>query len=459
MCRGSKTEMLCGHVETHFSSPCGKKCSSPQGVTRYIDKPCPCCDPEDTKEKRKLRTAELMSQLRHGENEAEVQSLTERANELNLSMRKGIAEARHMMFGAASGSSTPPLSPSAENRNYIAGRSWGARPSSRSGKAPWDPDSGSESDEGRRDTSRLTDDGKHVVQKEYKLINGHWALIAYRKEVREVDPHLLLKLREKREKELAKLEAKKRKRERKRWARDGEYNNDIGKDEECSKLRHEAFIRDEKKAIEKWRSTSRASAPLAQLREKTSEPSSPRPPLRGNVSRRTATREQKAKGNVAQEFKGRIHEEEGYESRTPPVTPDTGKTRKHRSPALLYPSDSFSARAERGRFRPTAQRGVGSEEYEREPAQAEGSGGPAARRDLRRAKGRTWVEKVAEDITYCSTGSSSDADSVVTVLKVPVNQLGEKSGKPTGYGKSRSQNCMAEDEGDLDIWHKVADEE
>ncbi|KAI1755564.1 hypothetical protein F4782DRAFT_551767 [Xylaria castorea] len=452
MCRGSRAEMLCGHVDTHFSSPCGKKCSSPQGVTRYLDKLCPRCDPENTKEKRKARTAELMSQLRHGENQAEIENLTERGNQLNVSMRHGIAEARHMMFGA-SDSSESPLSPVVEHKTCTAGRSWGARPSSRSGKAPWDPDSDSESDDGRRDTSYLTGDGKQVVQKQYKLISGHWALIAYRKELHEVDPYLLAKLRDKRKRELAKVEAKERKREEKRPTRHGEDKNIITNNEEDSKIHHEAFVRSEKKAVEKWRGVSRAPKPVAQSREKSSEPSSPR------GSRGISAGEQQGKKKTPQKSKGRIHEER-YETRAPLVEPETQKTHKYKSSASPYPPDSFRARAVKDGFHPTVQQwGVGSEEYEREPVQAESSGDPVARRDLRGIKRRTRVGKFAEDITYSSTDSSSDADSVVTVLKIPVHQSGKKSGKSTGYGESRSQTHVVGGEEDLDMWHKIADEE
>ncbi|KAI0866284.1 hypothetical protein F4860DRAFT_508678 [Xylaria cubensis] len=131
-------------------------------------------DPSNSKEKEKARTAELLSQLRIGVNEEEVQSLTKRGNELNLSMQRGLSEARHIMFGTASDSSSLHSSSRADN--------------------PLDSDSGFESDEG--DT--LTEDGKHVVQKRDILINGHWATIKYRKELHEVDPYLLAKLQDKR---------------------------------------------------------------------------------------------------------------------------------------------------------------------------------------------------------------------------------------------------------------------
>ncbi|KAI0447112.1 hypothetical protein F4803DRAFT_546646 [Xylaria telfairii] len=396
-----------------------------------------------------MRTAELISQLGHGQNESEVQSLTQRANELNLSMQRGIAEARHMMFGPAPDSSSPLLSPGIEHQN----RSWSAR---RSGKAPWDPNSDSESDDGRRDTSRLTEDGKHVIQKQYKLINGHYALIAYRLELNEVDPCLLLKLREKRERELARLEAKKKKREGKRRARNGESNNNIGKKEEDSKLYHKTFT--EKKATEKRRA-SRTSKPAAQLREKTSESSSPRHPARGSGSRGNTAGEQ-AKGKAPQEPKARIREER-HETRTPAGKSEMRKTHKNESPASSHPSNSFRARAEQNGFRPIPQWGVSDEEYEEGPMQAEDSKAPAARLALRKA----WMEKFAEDITSASPDSSSDADSVVTVIKAPVREPRETKCKSPDYGKSRRRSCGVkqeeeeEEEEDLDIWHRIADEE
>lgn len=367
---------------------------------------------------------------------------------MGVLVQRGIAEVRHMMFGPAPSCSSP-LSPGIEHQT----RSWSARLSSRSGKAPWDPNSDSESDDGRRDTSHFTEDGKHVIQKQYKLINGHYALIAYRLELNEVDPYLLLKLREKRERELARLEVKKKKREGKRRARNGESNNNIGKNEEDSKLYHKTFTREEEKAIEKWRAPH-TSTPGAQLREKTSQSSSSRPSSRGRGSRGITAREQ-GTGKAPQEPKERIRGER-CETRTPAGNPEMRKTHKHESPASLH---SFRARAEQDYFRATPQWGVGDEEYEEGPVQAESSKAPAARLALRRTKGRTWMERFAEDITYASTDSSSDTDSVVTVIKAPARQPGDTKGKAPDYGKSRHRSRVVKEEEDLDIWHKIADEE
>ncbi|TRX98775.1 hypothetical protein FHL15_000117 [Xylaria flabelliformis] len=385
------------------------------------------CDTRNLTEKQKARTAELISQLRLGVNEEEVQNLTERANELNLSMQRGLAEARHIMFGTALDSSSSPSSSRAENQTHVVGSSRSAKSSSRSGKGPLDFDSGSESDSGQCDT--LTEDGKHVVQKRNILINGHWALITYRKELHEVDPYLLAKLQDKRKKKPA-VEVKDRKREGKGLTRHGEYKKEVS----SSRIQPEAFTRSEEEAIEKWRSTYKASKSVAQSRKKSSEPSSP------SVS---PTREPKGKENVPHQSKEGIREER-YETSTPPLTPDTQRAHKHK---IFTSPDSFRARAEKNGFCPTA------EEYEQEPVQTEGSGDRAAHPRLRRIKRRTRVERFTEDITYGSTDSSSDADSVVTVLEAPVHHLGKKS------RKNQSQTSAVEDEEEPDIWQKIADEE
>ncbi|KAI2626181.1 hypothetical protein GGS21DRAFT_276640 [Xylaria nigripes] len=67
--------------------------------------------------------------------------------------------------------------------------------------APWDPDSDDES-------GYLTDGGKHVMMKKSVSVCGHDAVITYRNALHEVDPFLLSRLREKREKKLAKEHAR-----------------------------------------------------------------------------------------------------------------------------------------------------------------------------------------------------------------------------------------------------------
>ncbi|TGJ81805.1 hypothetical protein E0Z10_g6962 [Xylaria hypoxylon] len=134
----------------------------------------------ETDPKRKARTAELMTQLKgagYEERAAKVKSLAERGNQLNRSMHQNLAGIQQMIYGTPTDSS----------------RSCSLL----------DIDSDSESENGRRDTAYLTDDGKEVIQREYKLINGHWALITSRKQLHEVDAYLLLQLREKRERKLA----------------------------------------------------------------------------------------------------------------------------------------------------------------------------------------------------------------------------------------------------------------
>ncbi|KAI0206508.1 hypothetical protein F4808DRAFT_469601 [Astrocystis sublimbata] len=193
MCQGSKTEYSCGHTESQFSSPCGKKCSTPSGETTFLDKGCPRCDPETKKEKQQARIEELKQHFGHDESVARVQKLAERSSELSRSMKEGIIDAQRMMYGAAP---SDPLHKGPDQERII-GRSWGPHREEDSG-----------SDDGRRDGSYLTDDGQHVYSKEYVLMNGHYALISVKKEVQEVDPYIVEKLREKRDKAIAKLEAK-----------------------------------------------------------------------------------------------------------------------------------------------------------------------------------------------------------------------------------------------------------
>ncbi|KAI1351516.1 hypothetical protein F5Y01DRAFT_325324 [Xylaria sp. FL0043] len=133
--------------------------------------------------KQKVRAAELMAQLkgdRYEERSAEVRHLAERGNELNLNLYKTLSPARHH----------------------------------RTRKASWVPNSDSECEDTRLENAYLTPDGKEVVEKQYKLMNGHWASLTYRKQLHEVDPGLLAALRQRREKErgrwIARQEKKKK---------------------------------------------------------------------------------------------------------------------------------------------------------------------------------------------------------------------------------------------------------
>ncbi|KAK5634462.1 hypothetical protein RRF57_010175 [Xylaria bambusicola] len=149
-----------------------EKCASPPGSTTSLDTDCP-----DYDQKRTARTVELMSQLKVEEGVTNVKNLVEHGNKISKSMHENLLVTQNMI----------------------------------SCKAPGDPNSDSDSDSGSRDTAHLTPDGTEVIQKEYVLINGHYALITYRKKLKDVDPYLLLKLRQKREKELAKWEEKQKK--------------------------------------------------------------------------------------------------------------------------------------------------------------------------------------------------------------------------------------------------------
>ncbi|KAI0426124.1 hypothetical protein F5Y09DRAFT_351611 [Xylaria sp. FL1042] len=135
-------------------------------------------------EKQKIRAAELLSQLKgddYEERDIKVRNFAERGKELTLN----------------------------SSRNQDLGRGQRTR------KAPWETNSDSESGDDKPDKACLSRDGKEVIQKEYKFINGHWALLTYRRQLNEVDPGLLVKLRENREKQQAKRKARQEERKAK----------------------------------------------------------------------------------------------------------------------------------------------------------------------------------------------------------------------------------------------------
>ncbi|KAI8633385.1 hypothetical protein F5Y19DRAFT_490552 [Xylariaceae sp. FL1651] len=461
MCKGSKIEMACGHVETHFSSLCGRKCSSPQGPTTYLDTPCPRCDPENIKKKHEDRAAELMTQLmgsRHAEGAVKVTKLTERMKELNLSAHRGVAEAKYLMHGA----------PSSPQADAYSGHSWNGK--NRNSRAPWDPDSDSESDDGRRDTSHLTEDGKHVIQKQYKLINGHWALITFRRELDEVEPLLLIKLQEKREKALAMSEAKKKKREERKRAKNGERcAEELKKEAELEKA-----IREEEE-MPPWRPTGPA---LSEKNTELTKPMDPEPRKTLSMKKRQ-TRSQE----LLEEVKKRIHEEP-YEEPSPPPSPPLiaeiiRKASLTQRPSAIAPkpwrknsrqaqisssspssSGSCNTRVQRDEPRPPMRQSGGQAlEQRREPIQeeeqaqyhlAEGPAAPARRYLLRKNGHASWVEKYAEDITYASSDSESDA----SIHRAPELQSSWKGSK----GRSPGQSNVVENEKDLDIWQRISDQ-
>ncbi|KAI1157852.1 hypothetical protein F5B18DRAFT_137931 [Nemania serpens] len=404
MCRGSQIQMTCGHVQTYFRALCGQKCSSPQGPTTYLDKPCPQCDPKNRK-KNLDRIAEFMAQLRPQENADKIQQLAEAGRDLNRSMRRNIAEVRCIAFGKPT-SDRPPSAPSDES--YTAGRTNGR------GRAPWEE---SDSDS---DSTRLSMDMKHVIEKKYKLIDGHWSVISYRWELDEVDPDLLLKLKDKREKELAKEKRK----EEKRKGMNGRDNNigipgaTIGGVKSRSpKLRYGAPA-----APAPPSSPNNMNFPQANPRDGRPKPTLDEPHV-------ASTKDAHARMQTA-------------------------------FASLPPSSNSFRARVEHDGFLAPP-----FEEATREHdsgSQAEGSATTAGR-TLRRSRAQVWVDKFADDITYdddddadADVSDSDSADSLVTVYGSSELQKGQC--RSASYGKSRRPGDEDEVK-DLDIWQRIADED
>jgi len=189
---------------------------------------------------RKDRAAELIAQFMGADHEADavgVEDLKERGKKIERNMRRRIAHAQYLINGTTPNTTTSyPPNPSSSFSSSSASNDINRRAVSRhgeKGKAPWDSDSESDSDS-RRDTSYLTEDGKHVIEKRYQLINGHEALMTYRLELHEVDPLKLEHLREKRDRARAKREMKAEKKRRTRnggatASSTGKYVNSIDK--------------------------------------------------------------------------------------------------------------------------------------------------------------------------------------------------------------------------------------
>ncbi|KAF2966365.1 hypothetical protein GQX73_g7225 [Xylaria multiplex] len=124
----------------------------------------------------KARAAELMSQFKgagYEERDARIQSLAERGKKINRSMHQNLADTHKMIYGATADD-------------------------------PLDLDSDASSDDWRKEEIYLTDDGKEVIEKKYRLIDGHLAYITYRKNLNEIDSYLLLQLQEQQEKKSGK---------------------------------------------------------------------------------------------------------------------------------------------------------------------------------------------------------------------------------------------------------------
>jgi hypothetical protein len=420
--------------------------------------------------------AQLMGP-QHEENAAEVQSMTARAAELQVSMHDNVRSAREFLYGSSNTPSEETEKEKKKKRPVVAGQAWGAV----------GPDSDSDSDDGRRDTTYLTEDGQHVIQKQYKLVSGHYALIPYRWELHEVDPILLMKLREKRDKALAKRAAKERKKDKRRRVRDGENRST----QESTKTTEDAASE-----MEEQRSpldldptpTLTHSAATADMIEKwrTSRPL-PRPATTYSQPRRLLSEEQLEEQRKEEEDLARIRETihlYPHEKVTPPPSPPRidehelhrrvslsqrasagvpeawkAALRKGRNqtPSVSSPASSLGtvywpsySSLEYGQLKPILPDMV-EHEQGTEPVQEESSAAPA-RRALRRTKRGTWVERFAEDITY---DSADDADSDVTVHKVPVRQTSKRN-RATSYVRSQSHR-IEEDPEDIDIWQQISD--
>ncbi|KAJ2977496.1 hypothetical protein NUW58_g7793 [Xylaria curta] len=373
MCNGWKAEMLCGHIEKHFNSPCGKKCSSPKGPTRKLDKLCPRCNPEEAKKKRAARTAELITQFGHKENEAEVQKLTDRAGELNLSMRRGIRDARNIISGNISGNTRSSSDPSSDDSMYI------------------------------------TADGKHVIEKQYTLIGGHWAHVTYRRELDEVDPLILLKLQEKRENQLA----KERKRKEKKKAKNGESSTSHSRNSHGSP-KIPAAVKDAENVKGKGKA--------AEMAKTIPGFDSPSPSRRGSGLRKTVVAGEQVKRETPGKSEGSIN--------------DSLKTHYDKPKAMREWSELWKNRRTQEISR----------EHEPEPAETESST-DAVRPGLKRTELFARVESCDEDTEDESGGSSTKVDTHV------------KQDTSTNHGKGKEESAIPRNDKYLDIWQKISDED
>ncbi|KAI1275265.1 hypothetical protein F5Y07DRAFT_179806 [Xylaria sp. FL0933] len=260
--------------------------------------------------KQKVRAAELMAQLKgdkYEERSAEVRHLAERGNELNMNLYKS-------------------LSPPRRHRTR---------------KPSWIPNSDSECEDTRLENAYLTPDGKEVVEKQYKLMNGHWAALTYRKQLHEVDPRLLAALRQRREKEQVRWMAKQEKRKK---AKGG-----IGEQQD---------------------GMPRASTPLAQMgaprstyrkhaekdsRERSRGHRQDRVPLPSNrVVHDAACQREVARWR--QVSSAETEKTVPWEEKTPsPPPPSTPPQILSSSPTSFLSPDSFRMRAERSGFHPTGK--------------------------------------------------------------------------------------------------------
>ncbi|KAI1133576.1 hypothetical protein F5Y10DRAFT_283892 [Nemania abortiva] len=394
----------------------------------------------ETAEKYRTRHTELLAQLKHQDNVREVQELTERSRNLNLSMCRGVAEARQIATGHGNIIRDSNIRGSrdecytVEDICKLSGRNSGWI-------APHD-----DSDDGH-DKSYLTADGKHVIEKEYKLIDGHWALIPYRKELHEVDPHLLAALQEERERELARQWRRKEKKRAKEAGQKYTDNHQESLNIYETKPHRTPGLLERFSGLEPASSVIDGSQNIPIVEEKRMKPRVKRwaPPPRYETPTPPPPGDESYDDEDYQELidmlrKAEIEEEFQRRTKTSP------------SPT------SFRARAKQNGFNPTEQRGYGSE-YDsayQQPPKAESSTAPT-RRVKRESRTRTRVEKFTEDIEY--EYADDEADSRVAGHKAPVHGP-KRTSKSTSYGKTRSNSYeFDDDESDLDVWLKIADED
>ncbi|KAJ8131332.1 hypothetical protein O1611_g2296 [Lasiodiplodia mahajangana] len=453
--------MVCGYEDPISNSPRGRGCSNPQGSTTYVDKPCRP-EADSAAGKHKTRREELLAQLGHQDNTREVQHMLDQSRNLDLNMRRGISEAQQILYGPR------------DAGGYTDKHSWCGSPgvTGRTAKAPWELDSDEDSDDGQRDTSYLTLDGKHVIQKQYKLINGHWALISYRKELHEVDHFLLLQLQEKRERELAK---ERRKTERK-GTREGD-NSNIDQENHCR----------DPTSLSIYRAMSfEAGEYMAKGKQAAGEPNVYQTPTTSwnfiNEARAAIVRDHQTQpqiGGVKRLFWDPPLNR--YETPTPPPSPpppdeedfrrmldmwrdSSLKREKAREERLerqtakesAPPPPSFKMRAERIDFDSPEELYYNSGNDFEDEQDAESSSAPA-RCVSGESTRHTQGERFDQDIIYNYLEDNDSANSHDTVHETPVYEpLGWR--KSASWGKSQSR-ASDEEEEDLDVWQKIADED
>ncbi|KAI1268844.1 hypothetical protein F5Y18DRAFT_439436 [Xylariaceae sp. FL1019] len=236
MCKGWKFDHACGHIDSHYTSFCTEKCSTPNGPTTYLDTACQQCDPEVPRKTEK-RQAELMTRFFGADCVRETQDIDE----------------------TESVQTSAPPSP-------ISASFFGCRRTFTQRRR----DSDSDSDGGGGEKSYIADDGK-VIQTRYILINGHYALTTHRMDPKDVDPSLVAKLQAKRQKKLAKLEAM----ERRRRLKEQEATERLNRDQNVKRaIRRESHSEGMKRTRERTGSLDQAETAIRETKmtHKTEQP-------------------------------------------------------------------------------------------------------------------------------------------------------------------------------------------